>query len=141
MALETAQLLATALHGEAIDIGYRSTHVAHPCSRWTTTSRDNFSWLIEHGLELCDEYEFRFKREHASKSVIKAAFDHRQAIPDGPLAFTFNSSGFSTGDVFYDYRLCLVNKWLYVDKRKPTWRYRDPPPFKRELSTLNFNGV
>jgi hypothetical protein len=155
MAVETAQLLATALRLVGVeDIAYKATHTAHPCSLWAGRSRQNFLWLVEHGLELCEEYEFRYdrRRVHASKAAIIEAYAFRDRIVDGPLVLGsvdrggFNSSGFDTGDVFPDYRLCLVNKWRYLDgfktprSRKPVWTYRGAPPFKRELWDANFNN-
>jgi hypothetical protein len=83
MALETAQLLSTALsmHGVSDAKLYRSTHKAHPCTIWTAASRDNFVWLINHGLEICYEYSRRYGREHASRRVILEAADCRDRIP------------------------------------------------------------
>lgn len=165
MAVETAQLLATSLRHHGVeDVSYKATHTMHPCSRWAARSRGNFLWLVEHGLELCAEYEFRYdrRRVHASKAAIEEFYAHRDAVPDGPLIFGsvdqggFNSSGFDTGrgsvdpndprHVFFDYRLCLVNKWRHIDgfitarSRKPTWTYRGAPAFKRELWDYDFNN-
>lgn len=68
MPLETAQLLCSVFKkGEA---PYKRTHYNHPCSIWTRESRENFSWLIRHGLALCDEYTFRYGKIHKSKEVI-----------------------------------------------------------------------
>jgi hypothetical protein len=126
---------------------YRSTHTAHPCSKWAARSRSNFFWLVEHGLELANEYEFRtdHRRNHKSEPVVRLCADLAEAIPAGPLVFDFNSSGFDTGDVFFDYRLCMTHKWRYLDgfktprSRKPVWTYRGAPAFKRELWATNFN--
>jgi hypothetical protein len=68
MPLETAQMLCT-----AFEVGtppYKRTHYNHPCSVWCRESRHNFLWLIQHGLALCDEFNFRYKKEHKSREVI-----------------------------------------------------------------------
>ncbi len=148
MALESAQLLATALESVGHNTtGYKPTHTVHPCSLWAARSRGNFLWLIEHGLELCLEYEFRYQNKvHKSKGVMYEAFNQSGHIPAGGLTFDFNSSGFNTGDVFHDYKLCLVNKWRYIDgfvsprSRKPVWSIRGAPVFKRELWNADFNN-
>ena len=62
MALEICQLLSTAvrilepkLFAEN-SILYKITHKNHPMSIWVRTSRQNFEWTIEHGLELFAEF-------------------------------------------------------------------------------------
>lgn len=68
MPLETAQLLCSVF--PAGDAPYKRTHYNHPCSIWTRESIENFNWLVKHGIALCDEYSFRYGREHKSKDVI-----------------------------------------------------------------------
>lgn len=135
MALETAQLLASGCLHHGIDVGYKATHINHPCAVWARRNSLNFGWLVEHGIWLCDEYTFRYGRNHKSLTVIEEAARHRSVFkqPDEQLAFTFNSSGYATGDVFHDYKLCLVHKWKYLDVRKPAWRYRGRPEFYKPL--------
>lgn len=134
MAKESAQMLAAGTLHYGVDIGYKLTHVNHPCSVWTRKSRLNFSWLVEHGLWLVDEHVFRFGSSHKSLAVIEEAFKHRNLFPNtGPLEFTFNSSGYDTGNVFDDYKRCLVHKWKYTDVRKSTWKYRGRPSFYKPL--------
>jgi len=68
MPLESAQLLCSAFaKGTA---PYKQTHTNHPCSIWTRESRENYLWLVEHGIALCDEYTFRYGKIHKSKEVI-----------------------------------------------------------------------
>ena len=87
MPLETAQLLSTAVNLNYKDAKglYRSTHVNHPCSVWTRSSRRNFMWLAKLGLEICEEYTRRYERVHASSKVIINAIDYANYIPDGDL--------------------------------------------------------
>lgn len=68
MPLETAQLLCSAFSKGTAP--YKRTHYNHPCSIWTRTSEKNFLWLVNHGLALCDEYTFRYKKIHKSRAVI-----------------------------------------------------------------------
>jgi hypothetical protein len=68
MPLESAQLLCSVYSkGKA---PYKRTHYNHPCSIWTRKSKNNFLWLVEHGIALCDEYTFRYGKIHKSKQVI-----------------------------------------------------------------------
>lgn len=68
MPLETAQMLCTAYPVEIAPYG--RTHFNHPCNLWLRESRANYEWLIVHGLALCEEYKFRFQKNHKSEEVI-----------------------------------------------------------------------
>jgi hypothetical protein len=87
MALETAQLLCTALaqHG-AEELPYKPTHRNHPCTIWAAESRANFLWLAEHGDAICREYSKRYGgREHKSRAVIVRAAEQSAKIPERSL--------------------------------------------------------
>jgi len=74
MPLETAQILCC-----AHPVGtapYKRTHYNHPCSKWSRLAKENYQWLIEHGLALCDEYNFRYGKVHQSKRVISWCQEH-----------------------------------------------------------------
>lgn len=92
---------------------------------------NNFDTLS--GVALCNEYEFRYERRHKSKDVIQLAFNHLVTLGDrfpqeaDGVVFDFNSSGFDTGDVHEDYKLCLINKWDHLDTRRPAWKFRGRP--------------
>lgn len=66
MPLETAQLLCTPFSKAP----YKRTHYNHPCALWCRQSLSNYKWLIQHGQALCEEYNYRYGREHKSKKVI-----------------------------------------------------------------------
>ena len=68
MPLESAQILCSAFpKGKA---PYKRTHYNHPCSVWARKSKENFEWLVRHGIALCDEYTYRYGKNHKSKEVI-----------------------------------------------------------------------
>lgn len=133
MVLETAQMLAAATLSYGVDIGYKKTHANHPCTVWTRSGRQQFDWMIEHGLWLNDEFMFRYGHSlpHRSTTVIVEAAKHRGLFDESrPLVFDFNSSGFRTGEgVHYDYQLCMSHKWCYKDARRPQWTKRIRPKF------------
>lgn len=70
MILESAQLLSTAhreLDGDewADQQGlYKRTHKNHPSAVWARASSDNYRWLYLHFYALCDEYRYRYGKEH-----------------------------------------------------------------------------
>lgn len=140
MVLETAQLLSSACIMLKIDTQgvYKNTHYNHPCAVFARKSFPNFKWLVEHGLALSQEFERRFCKVHASEEIIMLCYRSMcDAVEgkgltsgwDGPLDFSFNCSGFNTGDLFEDYRLCMRRKWD-TDTVQPTWYCRGAPSWR-----------
>lgn len=70
MPIETAQLLGNIRHEQGLDAIYAPFNPRHPCSLWAGESRDNYYWLLAHGLELCREFTYRYAKEHACQRVI-----------------------------------------------------------------------
>lgn len=68
MVLESAQLLCSPFDPGAAP--YKRTHYNHPCAIWTRASENNYIWLISHAWALADEFEYRFKKIHKSRTVI-----------------------------------------------------------------------
>src|SRR5574343_675238 len=73
MILETTQLLnnAAIVHNPNYVPVYKQTHKNHPASLWTSQSQQNFDWLVDLGFALCNEYTYRYHREHKCQSIIK----------------------------------------------------------------------
>jgi hypothetical protein len=72
MPLETAQILCTCSNTFNIKAPYKSTHINHPVVKWTMASYNNWMWLVQHGISLCDEYSSRYFKIHKCKKVILA---------------------------------------------------------------------
>ena len=95
MILESAQLLWSAWHmtGDAnwqynvpsnIKI-YRLTHKNHPMSIWVRKSTYNYWWLVRMAVELCIEYDRRYRCTHSSPRVYNCNIckPKRHACMDG----------------------------------------------------------
>jgi hypothetical protein len=72
MILESAQLLCIA-HRILDDVSeindtklYGLTHKNHPCAKWVRESFENYLWLYNLFIELCNEYTFRYDKIHLS---------------------------------------------------------------------------
>jgi len=65
MCLESAQMLSTVAGGP-----YKPTHAKHPCTVWAGKTLGNFRWLKLHGLALCDEYSYRYGKQHKCRDII-----------------------------------------------------------------------
>src|SRR5687768_10188156 len=70
MTLESAQLLCTAATLLGQWAPYRPTHVGHPCVLWTASRRANWTWTLQHGLALAEEFERRYGNVHGSHCVL-----------------------------------------------------------------------
>lgn len=49
---------------ELNNILYKATHKNHPSTIWSRTSLQNYIWLYQHFVHLCDEYTYRYKKKH-----------------------------------------------------------------------------
>jgi hypothetical protein len=134
MILETAQLLCTTVdHFNYTFSGiYKPTHKNHPCTVWARTSPHNYIWLAVHGVALCDEYSFRYGKQHKSRDVIEVCTEMGWELePHFPLAaqteFANCTPYKSMDDVCAAYRFYMLDKWIETDIRYPTWTRRGPP--------------
>lgn len=87
MILEYAQLLSTAhrildgheiveltangrkikrwkLESELDNVLYKSTHSNHPSAVWVRQSKENYLWLANMLVSLCEEYTYRYGKHH-----------------------------------------------------------------------------
>lgn len=78
MIIESAQLLCTA-HNVA---PYKKTHYNHPCAIWTRQSLQNYCWLVEHALELCNQYTVRYGKIHKTQAVIEWCEKNKPNLPN-----------------------------------------------------------
>ena len=71
MPLEASQILCTVVRGLGGEARYKPTHRNHPCTLWAGECSGNYEWLVQLGLALCNEYTYRYGREHACGEVIR----------------------------------------------------------------------
>lgn len=71
MILEATQVLSTTNHINGKIGPYRITHKNHPICVWARESLGNYRWVCNYGLFLCDEYTYRFNKQHKCESLIK----------------------------------------------------------------------
>jgi len=55
---------------------YKAVHFNHPSSVWTRESQVNYLWHYHHFLELCNEFEFRFGKVHATRVKLEKVLCH-----------------------------------------------------------------
>jgi hypothetical protein len=128
MLLESCQLLATAVNENGGKAPYKTSHLNHPVSIWTRTSRANYQWLVDHAEELSNLYTEKTGKIHKCKAVLDVLRTMDYLIPDGELTPFKNCArnkekgvDFShVNDTIEAYQLYLNERWN-GDKREPSW--------------------
>lgn len=89
MILETAQLLYSCCYLSSPELiknapngGYKLTHKNHPSAIWTRQSIQHYYWLCWLGIELCNEYTFRYSKIHACQKHIEWLQNQVPNIPN-----------------------------------------------------------
>ena len=125
MILETAQLLCGVHWMTGRDAPYKLSHKNHPCSIWVRSSLENYLWLCELGLELCEEYTLRYKKTHKCKQVIEWCLINKPNIKD--VGFTEPAKAmpeeYKVKSVVESYR----NYYRGAKSGFVSWKLRDTP--------------
>ncbi len=115
------------------------SHLKHPLSQHIMSSKGAFKWALQHGLALCEEFEYRFERKHFCETFIRWADKNTPqrildlAESEWPQCFKQHIECITPGDVVAGYRkyykLCksqfvIRNKIVYA-----TWTGRPKPDF------------
>jgi hypothetical protein len=121
MALETAQILSTINDGP-----YKPTHQKHPCVLWAREMRANYDWLVRHGIGICNEYTYRYQKQHKSEEVIYALQEPLVDIEEGVSPFVLcMPDDCKIGDAVSSYReyyrkyKAPIAKW--TTRNAPSW--------------------
>ena len=113
MILESAQMLCTAHHHYAEELGYdnsyipyKKAHYNHPSTIWTRQNSRHYYWLFHHMLALGEEYTKRYNKKHLS---ITKCFDALKNCPVGmPLGGKFNQPPQAMPDEYKRDCACLL---------------------------------
>ena len=139
MVLETAQLLCGVHWVNGGEAPYKLSHKNHPCAIWTRESLSNYLYLCDLGLELCNEYTYRYGKRHKSQDVIEWCLINKPSIVD--KGFTEPAKAmpdeFKVKDVVQSYR----NYYIGAKSSFASWKNRETPSWfsqKNEL-TLSYD--
>ena len=169
MPLETCQMLSIIYSDWYYGIGqlhkvdgtpYATKHGAfrnHPCTQWAAESYWNLSWLISHGMALCDEYTARFHKHHACQpaiaeaiTIFEAAFDFNVDIYKDSLPMTFTrampeylkyDTSIDTITAYIRYlntKPWLATNYLRIPTRKPSF-IKDTTTMTTSLPVFDFS--
>ena len=71
MILEGVQLLCGVHWSTGGSAPYKLSHRNHPCSIWTRECIENYVWLCDLTMELCEEYTYRYGKKHKSQTILE----------------------------------------------------------------------
>jgi len=82
MQIESAQMLSVAHWETGSSAPYKPSHKNHPSTKWVRESIQHYDWVLQHGLEICEEFKLRYGKDHATKKVLEWLRDNKPNIPD-----------------------------------------------------------
>ncbi|QDP58833.1 MAG: hypothetical protein Unbinned80contig1000_42 [Prokaryotic dsDNA virus sp.] len=126
MALETAQMLCTAVNEHGGTSAYKSAYKNHPSTVWARRSQTTFLWLCEHGLAICSEYTKRFGKVHKCEAVIRECREQISLLPNEGAypAPQCMPDQYRCDSLFDAYRAYYINEKAYFAK----WEKGTPAP-------------
>jgi len=80
MQIESAQMLCTTFWHFGRWAPYKKCFFNHPSTKWVRESIEHFNWLLIHGLEICEEFEKRYGKIHATKNTLIWCQTNRNAL-------------------------------------------------------------
>ena len=130
MCVEYSQLLCSAhwVTNSQYLIPYKLSHKNHPCALWVRECIENYNWLCELGLSLCEEYTYRYGKRHKSQDVIEWCLSHKPNIPTngGITKFALAMPDkYKVNDAVESYRLYYINEKhnlaMWKNRETPHW--------------------
>ena len=135
MPLETCQMLSIIYSDWYYGVGklyksdgtpYRTSHGAfrnHPCTQWAAANQYNLSWLIVHGIALCNEYTARYDKVHTCFDVImQAAVIYQRSFDDDYVDAYHKVTSFTRAmpeDIKYDTSIDTITAYKQYLNTKP----------------------
>lgn len=106
---------------------YKPTHKNHPITVWARESRDNFDWICEYGLALCQEYFHRYGKIHKCQAYLEKMLGAQNSLKYTGLTEFCQCmpENCKNSDVVQAYR-----NYYIIEKSKSiklTWKNREKP--------------
>jgi len=125
MIVETAQMLCTVARLRGHDAPYRATHKNHPCTKWADKTKGNWDWLIEHGIEMCEEYTRRYNRRHKTQDVIEWCRDNHHIGPQFGCLTPFAQA---VPDKYKSSNPVKAYRDYYIGEKSHIAKWKNSPP-------------
>jgi hypothetical protein len=132
MILEAMQLICTTFHLQGIKAPYACTHINHPCTIFTRTSKDNFNYVCEYVYALAKEFTYRYENIHKSSLLLKWVWDNQHLLSFPKTGLTEFALAmpdqYKTSDSVESYR-----KYYFFEKgHLACWKTRNTPHWYNE---------
>lgn len=126
MILESAQILCGVHWVLGKEAPYKLSHKNHPCSIWARECIENYIWLTDLGIELCNEYTYRYNKRHKTQDIIEWCVMNQPNLHNNgdltPFALAMPDE-YKTGDVIESYR----NYYMGAKRDFCKWKDRETP--------------
>lgn len=123
MRVELAQLICSVHWMSGSSAPYKLTHKNHPCAIWARESLSNYKYIVNLGLSLCDELEYRYgTKEQKTKTTLLWLKDNLPNIKDvgltlPKLAMDVSFRTFHNTDDVVKYAVENYRNYYNKDKR------------------------
>lgn len=108
--------------------GYTHSHINHPCTKWIRASLENYLYACELGIQLGEEYTYRWNKVHACAEHVRWLKENPPALPSiglTPFAIAMDDKYKTSHDPIECYR----NYYLTAKKDRGLLKYtRRPVP-------------
>jgi len=127
-------------HPSLDDTLYLACHVNHPSNIWVRESAQNYRWLYDMWVNLCEEYTHRYGREHASYGKLG------EVLRETPVNLSNKKTFTQPTPAMKQYPHCVVKgdslmsyqNFYWEDKRKfAVWSKRDEPSWWQKRRNIN----
>jgi hypothetical protein len=137
MPTETAQMVSFIYHDKELwnkqlpdfIMGFSKTHYKHPCSIWMRESLSNFKYACQLGLELYNEYQYRYQKpdkHQRAKQIFSFALGNLPQIADKGLT----PFALAMDKIFINFSCPIENYREYYRNGKShlhNWKNREIP--------------
>lgn len=108
---------------------YKACHVNHPSAVWVRMSNENYNWLYELWMALCNEYTHRYGKIHASQEKLEYyLLLPPMKIPQGKFTEPTPAMKAYPECIVENDSLTSYRNFYWEDKRKfAKWTKRDKP--------------
>jgi len=107
---------------------YQATHINHPCAIWARDSINNYMWLYELFVALCDEYTFRYGKKHKTDTLL------RDILKTAPVSISHSSFTLPAQAMPPEYRnsdpvVAYQQYYIGAKSKFARWTKRPTPPW------------
>ena len=134
MIVESTQMLCTAHHyhlgKKASRKLYKPAYANHPCTVWARKTSSNYDWLLQHTEALCEEYNLRYGKIHASSKLVSGELQKNPCPVDKQTPFAqAMPKHLKSKDAVMAYR--QYYKWKNDNAFLMKWKKRTAPVFMK----------